>query len=153
LYWSDIQDISHKFDFVAKHGSEKEIFRFMKTLETGLSSDGFVSMVTDPMVSIMDSLNTSCGKVSDEMSFSKSSDFRDKPVSSVFIKRKQSKYRTIKPAIQSKFEFDSKITFTCKHDFYITGIGVTRNDHLLLCNRKSTDVMVLSDDSKQALCL
>jgi hypothetical protein len=36
----------------------------------------------------MDSLNTSCGKVSDEMSFSKSSDFRDKPVSSVFIKRK-----------------------------------------------------------------
>ena len=49
-------------------------------------------MVTDPMVSIMDntfdSLNTSCGKVSDEISFSKSSDFRDRPVSSVFIKRK-----------------------------------------------------------------
>jgi hypothetical protein len=46
-------------------------------------------MVTDPMVSIFDSkfdsLNTSCGKVSDEISFSKSSDFRDKPVSSVFI--------------------------------------------------------------------
>jgi hypothetical protein len=36
-------------------------------------------MVTDPMVSIFDnkfdSLNTSCGKVSDEISFSKSSDF------------------------------------------------------------------------------
>jgi hypothetical protein len=42
----------------------------------------------DPLVSIMDSLNTSCGKVSDEMSFSKSSDFRDKSVSSVFMKRK-----------------------------------------------------------------
>jgi hypothetical protein len=32
--------------------------------------------------------NTSCEKVSDEISFSKSSDFWDKPVSSVFIKRK-----------------------------------------------------------------
>ena len=36
-------------------------------------------MVTDPMVSIFDnkfdSLNTSCGKVSDKISFSKSSDF------------------------------------------------------------------------------
>jgi alpha-galactosidase/6-phospho-beta-glucosidase family protein len=36
-YMSDIQDISHKFDFVTKHGSEKQIFRLMKTLETGLS--------------------------------------------------------------------------------------------------------------------
>jgi hypothetical protein len=49
-------------------------------------------MVMDPMVSIFDnkfdSLNTSCGKVSDEISFSKSSDFWDKPVSSDFIKRK-----------------------------------------------------------------
>jgi hypothetical protein len=49
-------------------------------------------MVTDPMVSIFDnkfdSLNKSCGKVSDEISFSNSSDFWDKPVSSVFIKRK-----------------------------------------------------------------
>jgi ElaB/YqjD/DUF883 family membrane-anchored ribosome-binding protein len=25
IYLSDIQDISHKFDFVAKHGSEKQI--------------------------------------------------------------------------------------------------------------------------------
>jgi DNA-binding beta-propeller fold protein YncE len=31
----------------------------------------------------------------------------------------------------------------------ITGIGLTRDDHLLLCNRWSTDVMVLSDDGKQ----
>jgi hypothetical protein len=36
-YMSDIQDISHKFDFVTKHGSEKQIFRLIKTLETGLS--------------------------------------------------------------------------------------------------------------------
>ena len=49
-------------------------------------------MLTDPMVSIFDnafdSLNTSCGKVSDEISFSKSSDFWDKPVSSVFNQTK-----------------------------------------------------------------
>jgi hypothetical protein len=46
-------------------------------------------MVTDPMVSIFDikfdSLNTSCGKVSDEISFSKSSDFRDKEGSPIRI--------------------------------------------------------------------
>ena len=36
-YMSDIQDISHTFDFVSKHGSEKQIFRLIKTLETGLS--------------------------------------------------------------------------------------------------------------------
>jgi DNA-binding beta-propeller fold protein YncE len=60
----------------------------------------------------------------------------------------QTKNRAIKPAIQNKFELDSKIPFKCKHDFYITGIGVTRDDHLLLCNWSSTDVMVLSDDGK-----
>jgi hypothetical protein len=78
-YMSDIQDISHKFDFITKNGS---------------ISDGLASMATDPMVFIFDnkfdSLNTSCGKVSDEISFSKSSDFRDKPVSSVFIKHVRS---------------------------------------------------------------
>jgi hypothetical protein len=36
-YMSDIQDVSDKFDFVAKHGSEKQIFRYIKTLETDLS--------------------------------------------------------------------------------------------------------------------
>jgi DNA-binding beta-propeller fold protein YncE len=61
----------------------------------------------------------------------------------------QTKNRAIKPAIQNKFEFDSKIPFKCKHDVSITGIGVTRDDHLLLCNWSSTDVMVLSDDGKQ----
>jgi DNA-binding beta-propeller fold protein YncE len=61
----------------------------------------------------------------------------------------QSKNRAIKPAIQNKFEFDSKIPFKCKHDVYITGIGVTRADHLLLCNNSSTDVLVLSHDGKQ----
>ena len=29
-YMSDIQDVSDKFDFVAKHGSEKQIFRYIK---------------------------------------------------------------------------------------------------------------------------
>jgi hypothetical protein len=61
----------------------------------------------------------------------------------------QSKNRAIKPAIQNKFQFDSKIPFKCKHDVLITAIGVTRDDHLLLCNYRSTDVMVLSDDGKQ----
>jgi DNA-binding beta-propeller fold protein YncE len=59
----------------------------------------------------------------------------------------QTKNRAIKPAIQNKFEFDSRIPFECKHAAFITGIGVTRDDHLLLCN--STDVMVLSNDGKQ----
>jgi hypothetical protein len=36
-YMPDIQDISHKFDFITKNGSEKQIFRLIKTLETGLS--------------------------------------------------------------------------------------------------------------------
>jgi hypothetical protein len=36
IYMSDIQDISHKFDFITKNGSEKQIFRLIKTLETGL---------------------------------------------------------------------------------------------------------------------
>jgi hypothetical protein len=31
-YMSDIQDISHKFDFITKNGSEKQIFRLIKTL-------------------------------------------------------------------------------------------------------------------------
>jgi hypothetical protein len=57
----------------------------------------------------------------------------------------QSKNRVIKPAIENKFEFDSKIPFECKHGVLITDIGVTRDDHLLLCNYFSNDVMVLSD--------
>jgi DNA-binding beta-propeller fold protein YncE len=60
----------------------------------------------------------------------------------------QTKNRAIKPAIQSKFEFDSKIPFKCKHAALITGIGVTRDDHLLLCDWSSTDVMVLSEEGK-----
>jgi hypothetical protein len=44
----------------------------------------------------------------------------------------QTKNRAIKPAIQNKFEFDSKIPFECKRAALITGIGVTRDDHLLL---------------------
>ena len=63
-------------------------------------------MVTDPMVSIMDntfdSLNTSCEKVSDEISFSKSSDFWDKPVSSVFYQTKDLFFR---PVFCNEIEF------------------------------------------------
>jgi hypothetical protein len=51
----------------------------------------------------------------------------------------QSKNRAIKPAIQNKFEFDSKIPFEYKHYVLITSIGVTRDDHLLLCNWYSTN--------------
>jgi DNA-binding beta-propeller fold protein YncE len=61
----------------------------------------------------------------------------------------QTKNSAIKSAIQNKFEFDSKIPLECKHDVLITGIGVTRADHVLLCNFWSTDVMVLSNDGKQ----
>ena len=55
IYMSDIQDISHKFDFVTKHGSEKHIFRFMKTLEAGLSRkledlDKLISSLTFPQL-------------------------------------------------------------------------------------------------------
>jgi hypothetical protein len=32
-YMSDIQNISYKFYFVTKHGSEKQIFRLIKTVE------------------------------------------------------------------------------------------------------------------------
>jgi hypothetical protein len=71
-----------------------------------------------------DSSNTSCGKVSDEI-----------PPKAL---QEQTKNSAITPAIQNKFEFDSKIPFKCKHNVYITGIGVTRAVHLLLCNYIST---------------
>jgi hypothetical protein len=51
----------------------------------------------------------------------------------------------MKSVSPNKFEFDSKIPFECKHYVLIIGIGVTRDDHLLLCNMWSTDVMVISD--------
>ena len=152
IYWSDIQDISHKFDFVAKHGSEKQIFRFMKTLETGLSRksedlEKLISSLTLPQLvfkesNLLSKMET-IGSVTIETS---PSDMNYQPPKGL---QAQSKYRAIKPAIQNKFEFDSKIPFKCKHDLWITGIGVTRDDHLLLCNWRSTDVMVLSDDGKQ----
>jgi hypothetical protein len=37
-YMSDIQNISYKLYFVTKHGSEKQIFRLIKTLETGVDN-------------------------------------------------------------------------------------------------------------------
>jgi len=148
---SDIQDISHKFDFITKNGSEKQIFRLIKTLETGLSQksedlEKLISSLTFPQLVFKESnvlsMMETIGSVTIETS---PSDMNYQPPKAL---QAQSKNRAIKPAIQNKFEFDSKIPFKCKHDGKITGIGVTRDDHLLLCNRWSTDVMVLSDDGK-----
>ena len=151
-YMSDIQDISHKFDFITKNGSEKQIFRLIKTLETGLSRksedlEKLISSLTFPQLvfkesNLLSNMET-IGSVSIETS---PSDMNYQPPKAL---QAQSKNRGINPAIQNKLEFDSKIPFTCKHVVSITGIGVTRDDHLLLCNSWSTDVMVLSDDGKQ----
>jgi DNA-binding beta-propeller fold protein YncE len=150
-YMTDIQDISHKFDFITKNGSEKQIFRLIKTLETGLSRksedlEKLISSLTFPQLvfkesNLLSKMET-IGSVTIETS---SSNMNYQPPKAL---QAQSKHRAIKPAIQNKLEFDSTIPFTCKHDAFITGIGVTRDDHLLLCNRMSTDVMVLSDDCK-----
>ena len=151
-YMSDIQDISHKFDFVTKHGSEKQIFRLIKTLETGLSRksedlEKLISSLTLPQLVFKESnvlsMMETIGSVTIETS---PSDMNYQPPKAL---QAQSKNRVIKPAIQNKFEFDSKMPFECKHYVYITGIGITRDDHLWLCNYRSTDVMVLSDDGKQ----
>ena len=151
-YMSDIQDISHKFDFITKNGSEKQIFRSIKTLETGLLQksedlEKLISSLTFPQLvfkesNLLSKMET-IGSVTIETS---QSDMNYQPPKAL---QAQSKNRAIKPAIQNKFEFDSKIPFTCKHAVSTTGIGVTNDDHLLLCNECSTDVMVLSDDGKQ----
>ena len=146
-YMSDIQDISHKFDFIAKNGSEKQIFRLIKTLETGLSRksedlEKLISSLTFPQLvfkesNLLSKMET-IGSVTIETSPSAMNYQPPKALQA------QSKNRFL----MNKFEFDSKIPFTCKHAC-ITGIGVTRDDHLLLCNKSSTDVMVLSDGGKQ----
>ena len=151
-YMSDIQDISHQFDFIRKNGSEKQIFRLIKTLETGLSQkseelEKLISSLTFPQLlfkesNLLSKMET-IGSVTIETS---PSDMNYQPPKAL---QAQSKNRAIKLAIQNKFEFDSTIPFTCKHDVVITGIGVTRDDHLLLCNMMSTAVMVLSHDGKQ----
>jgi hypothetical protein len=149
---SDIQDISHKFDFITKNGSKKQIFRLIKTLETGLSQksedlEKLIASLTFPQLvfkeSNMLSKMETIGSVSIETS---PFDMNYQPPK---VLQTQTKNRAIKPAIQNKFEFDSNIPFECKHGVKITGIGVTRADHLLLCNNSSTDVMVLSHDGKQ----
>jgi hypothetical protein len=151
-YMSDIQDISHKFDFITKNGSEKQIFRLIKTLETALSQksedlEKLISSLTFPQLVFKESnvlsMMETIGYVTIETS---QSDMNYQPPKAL---QAQTKNRAIKPAIQNKFEFDSRRRFKCKHDVLITGIGVTRDDHLLLCNGMSTDVMVLSDDGKQ----
>jgi DNA-binding beta-propeller fold protein YncE len=148
-YMSDIQDVSDKFDFVAKHGSEKQIFRYIKTLETDLSRksedlEKLISSLTFSQLMLKESnllsVIKTIGSVTIETNMS---DMIYQPPKAL---QAQSKYCAIKPA---KFEFDSKIPFKYKHDVCITGIGVTRDDHLLVCNNMSTDVMVLSDDGKQ----
>jgi hypothetical protein len=153
-YMSDIQDISHKFDFITKNGSEKQIFRLIKTLETGLSQksedlEKLISSLTFSQLVFKESnvlsMMETIGSVTIETS---PSDMNYQPPKAL---QAQTKNRAIEPAIQNKFEFDSKIPFECKHAVlvYVTGIGVTRDDHLWLCNRWSTDVVVLSDDGKQ----
>jgi hypothetical protein len=150
-YISDIQDISHKFDFVTKHGSEKQIFRLIKTLETDLSRksedlEKLIPSLTLPQLVFKESnvlfMMETIGSVTIETS---PSDMNYQPPKAL---QAQTKNSAIKPVIQNKFEFDSKIPFKCKHDMFITDIGVTRDDHLLLCNYWSTDVMVLSNDGK-----
>ena len=151
-YMSDIQNISYKFYFVTKHGSEKQIFRLIKTLETGLSQksedlEKLISSLTFPQLVFKGSNLLSKMETIESVTIETSpSAMNYQPPKAL---QAQSKNRAIKPAIQNTFEFDSNIPFEYKHDVNITGIGVTRDDHLLLCNWWSTDVMVLSDDGKQ----
>ena len=126
-YMPDIQDISHKFDFITKNGSEKQIFRLIKTLETGLSQksedlEKLISSLTFPQLlfkesNLLSKMET-IGSVTIETS---PSDMNYQP--SIALQA-QSKNRAIKPAIQNKFEFDSRIPFECKHEVNITSIGV-----------------------------
>ena len=152
-YMSDIQDISHKFHFVTKHGSEKQIFRLIKTLETGLSRKSedleiLISSLTFPQLVFKESNVLSMMKTIGTVTIDTSPS--DMNYQNPKALQAQMKNRVIKPAIEKKFEFDSKIPFKCNHHaLCITGIGVTRDDHLLLCNCYSTDVLVLSDDGKQ----
>ena len=151
-YMSDIQDISHKFDFITKNGSDKQIFRLIKTMDTGLSQKSedlkkLISSLTFPQLVFKESNLLSKMKTFGSVTIETSSSAMNyEPPKAL---QAQTKNSAIKPAIQNKFEFDSKIPFKCKHDVLISGIGVTRDDHLLLCNRFCTDVMVLSDDGKQ----
>ena len=152
IYMLDIQVISHRFDFITKNRSEKQIFRLIKTLETGLSQksedlEKLISSLTFPQLVFKESNLWSkmetIGSVTLETS---PSDMDYQPPK---VLQAQTKNSAIKSVIQNKFEFDSKIPFECKHGVLIAGIGVTRDDHVLLCNWWSTDVMVLSDDGKQ----
>ena len=119
-YMSDIQDISHKFDFITKNGSEKQIFRLIKTLETGLSQksedlEKLISSLTFPLLvfkesNLLSNMKT-IGSVTIETS---SSDMNYQPPKAL---QAQSKNRAIKPGIQNKFELNSKIPYAEKHDF------------------------------------
>ena len=111
-YISDIQDISHKFDFVTKHGSEKQIFRLIKTLETDLSRksedlEKLIPSLTLPQLVFKESnvlfMMETIGSVTIETS---PSDMNYQPPKAL---QAQSKNRAIKPGILSKFEYDSKI--------------------------------------------
>ena len=124
----------------------------IKTLETGLPRksedlEKLISSLTVPQLVFKESNLLSMMETIASVTIETSpSDMNYQPPKAL---QAQTKNRAIKTAIQNKFEFDSKIPLECKLDVKITGIGVTRDDHLLLCNYWSTDVMVLSDDGKQ----
>jgi hypothetical protein len=126
-YISDIQDISDKFDFVTKDGSEKQIFRLIKTLETGLSRksedlEKLISSLSFPQLLFKESnLLAKMDSIGSVIIETSPSDMNYQP--SIALQA-QSKNRAIKPAIQNKFEFDSRIPFECKHEVNITSIGV-----------------------------
>jgi hypothetical protein len=101
-YMSDIQDVSDKFDFVAKHGSEKQIFRYIKTLETDLSRksedlEKLISSLTFSQLMLKESnllsVIKTIGSVTIETNLS---DMKYQPPKAL---QAQSKYRAIKPAI------------------------------------------------------
>ena len=118
-YISDIQDISDKFDFVTKDGSEKQIFRLIKTLETGLSRksedlEKLISSLSFPQLLFKESnLLAKMDSIGSVIIETSPSDMNYQPPKAL---QAQMKNRAITPAIQNKFEFDSKISDAEKHD-------------------------------------
>ena len=105
-YMSDIQNISYKFYFVTKHGSEKQIFRLIKTLEAGLSRKSedmgkLISSLTLPQLVFKESnvlsMMETIGSVTIETS---PSDMNYQPLKAL---QEQTKNSAITPAIQNKF--------------------------------------------------
>ena len=121
-YMSDIQDISHSqkrarktnlsFD---KNTGNRFIPKIRRFGETDFITDfSQLAFKESNVLSMMETI----GYVTIETS---PSDMNYQP--SIALQA-QSKNRAIKPAIQNKFEFDSRIPFECKHEVNITSIGV-----------------------------